>query len=175
MTTEIAQADLVTIKRRFIFRIVLLVLTLALWKGWAEENHYLDDQLWKENQILQGSNSPGSFNQHVVDVTEKENRYQEREKGQPWKLVPMVLWSVFAGWLATAPKAKSRIDNGLTAIAAQPKLMTAIIAGFCAIMGGWMICGHANTGAFTGLVVGGYVWWLGRKVGQQEPEGVPKK
>ena len=32
-----AVTDVISTKKRFVLRIVLVVLTLALWKGWAEE------------------------------------------------------------------------------------------------------------------------------------------
>jgi hypothetical protein len=164
-----ASVDVVLTKKRFVGRIVLIVLTLALWKGWAEENHFLDVKVAQENQMLNSNSSNSfipSFDQHVAEVNERENRYREREGGQPLKLIPIALWTLFAGWLAIAPKAKVKLDVALEALntASKSKMtVLAICGGAVSIIGAWFICGHANTGAFCGMVVGGYLYWLGRQ------------
>lgn len=162
--------DVVLTKKRFVLRIVLVVLTLALWKGWAEENHFLDSKIAQENQMLQsdGSDFTGSFpsfSQHVAEVNERVNRYRERESGQPWKLIPMLIWTVFAGWLATSPKFKEKLDLTLEALGTASKssmTVLAVFGGVVSIFAAWFICGHANTGLFAGVVVAGYLYWLGR-------------
>jgi hypothetical protein len=164
-----AAVDVVLTKKRFVGRIVLIVLTLALWKGWAEENHFLDTKIAQENQLLSSSSNNSfvpSLDQHIADVNERENRYREREGGQPFKLIPIALWTLFAGWLALAPKAKVKMDVALEALNTTPKSSMTIVAvcgGAVSILGAWMICGHASTGAFCGVVVGGYLYWLGRQ------------
>lgn len=153
------QAGVVLTTRRFAFRIILLVLTLALWQGWVQENHFLAGKTAMEQQLL---NNTDSFSHHIVDVNEKEDRYQEREQGQPFKLVPLVLWTVAAGWVATAKKPKEQVDSWLNTIAVLPRMITIPVTVLGAVLGAWMISGHANTGAFAALVLGGYVYWLGR-------------
>lgn len=170
-----ATVDVVLTKKRLVGRVVLIVLTLALWKGWAEENHYLDVQIAQENQMLSSNESNSfipSFNQHVAQVNERDNRYRERQSGQPFKLVLMSIWTLLVGYLAIAPKAKDKLDIGIEALSSVPTMggvkVIAVSAAAVTTIVAYMIDGHANTGFFCGLVVGGYIYWLGRQKKSEE-------
>lgn len=172
-TSAPAPVDVARTKKRLALRVVLVVLTLALWKGWAEENHFLDLKISQENQVLQSSsNNSGfastfpSFDQHVVQVDERENHYRERQSAQPFKIVLMILWTAFAGWLAIAPKAKEKLDIALDALNTAPKNVMALTTGVACAIGAfvpWIICGHAFTGGFWAFVIAVYMYWLGRQ------------
>jgi len=58
------------------------------------------------------------------------------------------------------------MDVALEALNTVPKsgmTIVAVCGGVVSILGAWMICGHANTGLFCGVVVGSYLYWLGRQ------------
>jgi hypothetical protein len=172
----VAPVDELLTKRRFVLRVVIIVLTLSLWKGWFEENTFLDQKVAAENYALQSVTTPDympSFTRHVAERNEDEFQYRERQSGQPWKLIPMVIATALAGFLAIAPKGKAYMDAVIKFIMdIKGSMIVPLVASvLCGIFGTYMINGHASTGAFAGLIIGLYLHWLGKQRSESSKGG----
>ena len=156
--------------------VLLIVLTLSLWKGWFEENYFLDCQIDHQKALIASCATSNDFitagpgagmthGQYTIQIDEREHRYHERQDGQLWKLIPLSICLILELFFLWSARAKARAELFLRYTSANRKTKTfaffmGLLIGTCGTIPSWLICGHAQTGLWVASLLTAYVFWI---------------
>jgi hypothetical protein len=159
-----------------VLQMVLVLLSLALWVGWADENAFLDRHIAStqaliasnphNNDLITAGPAAGlTHGQYAVQIEEKEFHYLERQAGQHWKLIPLTLWTLFVAYLFYSKEAKAKAEFYLASLFIKERSetfarMVAVIVGLASILPAYLINGHAQSGGGIALILGLYTYWF---------------